>query len=178
MKTKGVLLLILSLIMFSFVPTIVYGEGGENNETSTSSEESISDKSDTEITTMASEEAASAHEHDYKIIKFNVDSGVAVIRCSICGDEYNDVFVHHLNSEYHQNFTLSDKPWDVVPDETVNGQDYAWLMREFSSDYSYIYDFFNSHNFVYKEQFFFIYLTSLFLISTGCFCLSVRRMKK
>ncbi len=116
-------------------------------------------------------------EHSYHIIAFD-DSGSVTIKCSKCSDLYTDNFINHLtkpddNSNY-------DIIFDLNKDGIINARDYSFLIHNFSDnlDYCNLLDVYNSKQFLYKEQFFYIYLTILIIVSVFCICLTIRRCSR
>lgn len=140
-------------------------------------EEETTQENTVESTSLAPSENNAAHTHDWHIISFVGETGEAVIKCSGCNETYTDYIFDHFFDDTHQTLQPSDEPFDVVSDGTINAKDYAYLFKQYYSYYNFLNDFFTSKQFLYKEKFVFVYITVLFIISTGCICFSLRRVK-
>lgn len=123
-----------------------------------------------------SDSGSSVCSHNYVIVGFNCESGLATIKCSLCDDVYTDYFANHVTGRIipGQNPENYDPIFDVVNDGVINGKDYAYLMQQYYDDFS-INDIFDSHEFLFKEQFNYIFTTVLTIISTFAICFAVRR---
>ncbi len=115
-------------------------------------------------------------EHNFVIVGFDCNNGLATIKCTVCGYSYTDYFADHITGrttpgENPENY---DPVFDLVNDGVINGKDYALLMQRYYDDFS-INDIFDSQEFLFKEKFGYIYITVILLISTFAICFSVRR---
>lgn len=186
MKLKYAFVFILAVFCFCSIPLqgcyaadeeMIHIEDSEDDETTAVNNDNILPEETTSEAEdkASSEETTEACKHNYEIIGFQGENGIATIKCSICGDTYNDEFVNHIskNSGVNENYSAV---FDVVPDKMINGKDYAYLLRRFytNSDYS-ISDLFQSKQFLFKEQFGYIYISTLLIFCTGCICISARR---
>ena len=139
------------------------------------------DEPASEVTTSASEselQSDSYCEHNWEVVAFDATYNIITLKCSEC-----DHIVTLDFAECLTNFNANNEYFsavDVNNDGVINGRDYSYLVRGFTNllqTDSFI-NMFSSKEFLYKEMFLYIYLTVLFIVSTGFICISVRRSKK
>ena len=108
--------------------------------------------------------------HNFELVGFNTETGLATIKCSLCDYSYTDYFVNHLSSDINanQNDNNYEPLFDVVNDGVINNKDYVYLMQLYSNDFSI-------EGFSNKEKFYIIYSTVILLVFTFIIVFSVRR---
>lgn len=138
----------------------------------------------TETTTVPADETSTTEaeqqncEHNYVIVGFDYETGLATIRCSRCKYTYTDYFASHVTGhkvpgENPENY---DPVFDVVNDGVINGKDYAYLLQEFYDEFDFL-NVLDSHEFLFKEKFGIIYFTVLTIISISVMVLAIRRCR-
>ena len=150
------------------------GKKGGSVETTT--EESTTENETSEPDESTTAAGAENCEHNFVIVGFDCDYGLATIRCTRCKYTYTDYFADHVTSHKvpGQNPENYDPVFDVVNDGVINGKDYAYLLQQYYEDF-YVNSIFDSHEFLFKEQFGYIYLTVLMIVSSAVICLTIRR---
>ena len=179
---KKLLFLFLSLIiLFTFPATVLAEDISLPDEESTTSPEVTSGEvyngSDEEPTTQSEVVSSDDCNHNWEVVAFDAAYNVITLKCSDCD------LIHTIDfADCLTNFNANDEYFsavDVNNDGVINGRDYSYLVRGFTNllqTDSFI-NMFSSKQFLYKEMFLYIYLTVLFIVSTGFICYSVRRSK-
>lgn len=169
-----VIFIIVSLVLpFTF---FAYADEPEEVSSEITSEESSSEPSSEEESTTVV--VSSECSHNWEVVAFDSLYNVITLKCSECD------LIHTLDfAECLTNFNSNNQYFhavDVNNDGVINGRDYSYLVRGFTNllqTDSFI-NMFSSKEFLYKEMFLYIYLTVLFIVSTGFICVSVRRSNK
>lgn len=164
---KKFCIFIVTLFLLCIIPVFAFGD-----EETTVSEETTTEHS--EIVVSSDPE----HTHNWEVVAFDAAYNVITLKCSECQLVETVDFADCLSS-----FNPNDEYFsavDVNNDGVINGRDYSYLVRGFTNILqtdSFV-NMFSSNEFLYKEIFFYVYLTVLFIGSTGFICVYLRRYNK
>ena len=168
--------------MFTFPANVLAEDTSLPDEEPTTSPEvtagEVYNGSDEEPTTQSDVVSSDECTHNWDVVAFDAAYNVITLKCSECD------LIHTLDfAECLTNFNANNEYFsavDVNNDGVINGRDYSYLVRGFTNllqTDSFI-NMFNSKEFLYKESFFYIYLTVCFVVFTGAVCYTIRRVKK
>lgn len=160
---KNVIIFLISLIILCTFPVVVFADP-------------VADETTTQHEIVASSDPE--HSHTWDVVAFDATYNVVTLKCSECQ------LVETLDfAECLTNFTANNEYFsavDVNHDGVINGRDYSYLVRGFTNllQTDAFINMFSSKEFLYKEMFLYIYLTILFVVSTGFICISIKRYQK